>query len=483
MISKLLNRSNGHPKLVSEIIGRIATIVRILPAYISVDKTPVDYAYWDKLARGKLPGYELGGLFAHPIAETLADWDLGNGFTAATDNDDVDEQIADFLEDNLQTIIDADENSMKHGDAYLVVNLDGTLTPIAPDLVEIQTAELDFRTITGYKITTRLDKATVTDHYQLDGRTITIESASKILDGIEIPGGKRIFEFDNLIGRLPVVHIADGRGINETRGHPIYEALRKLFAWYHDVLDAGLEGVQKMGRPTPTVSGLENVQETINANKTGEQTVTNDDGTTSKVPVIDLGKLTMFFAGKGGKFEYASPGAFFADTSAALKKLFYIMLEHIRIPEWVWGGAVASSKASVDAQTPAWVRKIQGRQRRLKRPLQELLEIWLATMALTMPIPAGLKVKISYPDLFGEDETLSQAWLKLAMDAGLLTDKTALAFINRHIDIVEDVAAEIEKARAEGQAKQEAFDARVNADMADAQNRDQQDMEDERMTA
>jgi hypothetical protein len=324
---------NEVSKVVSELIGRVSVIIRTPLAYKSVDRTVADHKWWDALSRGKQPGYELGGLFAHPIAETMADWDLGNGFTASTDNDEVDELLADFLEDNLQTIIDADENSMKYGDAFLVVNLDGTLTPVSPDLVEIETADLDFRTVTGYKITTALDKATVVDHYTLAGRTITLTSASRELDGIPIPGGKRVLEFDNLIGRLPVVHFADGKGINETRGHPIYEALRKLFAWYHDVLEAALEGVQKMGRPTPTVNNLENVQETINANKTGEETITNADGTSTRVPVIDLGKLTMFFTGKGGKFEYASPGAFFADTSAALKKLFYIMLEHIRIPE------------------------------------------------------------------------------------------------------------------------------------------------------
>lgn len=460
-----LRRDTDVRKLVSEMINRVAAIVRIPSAIRSVDNTTPDYAWWDRLVRGKQAGYELGGLFAQPIAETLADWDLGKGFTATTDNDEVDELLADFLEDTLQDIIDADESSMKLGDAYLVVNVDGTLTPVSPDLVEIKTADLDYRRVIGYKITTKLEKATITDEYGLDKRTITIESPSQMLDGIAIPGGKRVLEFDNLIGRLPVIHFADGKGVNETHGHPIFEALRKLFAWYHDVLDAALEGVQKMGRPTPTVNGLEDVAATINANKTGEETVLNADGTTSRIPVIDLGKVSMFFTGKGGKFEYASPGQFFADTSSALKKLFYIMLEHIRIPEWVWGGAVASSKASVDAQTPAWIRKIEGRQRRLKRPLQELLEVWLATAALVMPVPAGLRVKISYPDLYNRDENLSMNWLKLAMEGGLLTDVTALTYINRYLNVVEDVEAEIEAAKKEGEEKQAAFDARVDEEL------------------
>jgi len=458
------NGNKPVKQMAVEMIGRVAApFVRVYTS-LSVDRTRPDERFYDRLLRSKEPGYELGGLFARPTAETLADWTLGQGFTATSGDDAVDERLAEFIEEHLDDIIKAYKGALGRGNAYLVVNPDATLTGVSPDIVEKETDDLDPQRTTGFKITSRLEKFIIVDHYTLKGREVIIKQTG-IVDGKVATSAEPPIEFDNLTGRLPVIHFAEDMGENEIYGHPVHDGLVKLFARYDDVLNAGLDGVEIMGRPIAVAEGLEDPEQTKRAMATGEENVRDKDGVMQTVPVIDFQRLSMLFLGKGGSFKFASPGSFSADMVALLKKLFYLMLEHIRIPEWVWGGAVQSSKASVDAQMPAWIKVIQGRQRTLKKTLVELLEVWLATAALVEPLSTNVKIAVDFPDLAGEDESLSMQWLTLALENGLLTDESALSFINRHVEIVEDVAAEIAKARQEAEEKQEQFAARVDEEL------------------
>lgn len=479
MIFSRKRQSNGDKparQLVTEMIGRVAAPFIRLYTSLTVDRTRPDERWWDRFLRGKEPGYELGGLFARPTAETLADWTLGQGFTASTDNEAVDERLNEFVGDHLDDILDAYKRSLGRGNSYLVVNPDATLTPVSPDQVEVETDPLNIHRVTGYKITSRLEHYHIIDHYTLSGREVIIKQTGT-LDGQPVTLQATTQVFENLTGRLPVIHFAEDRSENEIYGHPVTESLVKLFARYDDILNAGLDGAEVMGRPVPVAEGLEDPEQTKRALATGEETVRDKDGANQTIPIIDFRALSMLFLGKGGSFKFASPGSFSADTVALLKKLFYLMLEHIRIPEWVWGGAVQSSKASVDAQMPAWIKVIQGRQRKVKKVLVELLEVWLATVALTEPLATDVKIAIEFPDLAGEDETLSMQWLTLAITNGLITDETALAFINAHAPMVEDVAAEIAAAKAESQEKQEQFDARLDEEL---NRRDAEEDEEER---
>lgn len=464
MLFRRGKKANPVKKLAMEMIGRVAAPMVRIYTHLSVDRTSPNYPFYDRLLRSKEQGYELGGLFAKPTVETMADWVLGMGFTATTGNEKVDERLAECIDEHLDDILKTYKGSLGRGNGYLVVNPDATLTRVSPELVEKETDDLDPQRTTGFKITSRLEKFQIEDHYTLDAREVTIKQIGNFNGSFE-PTPAQTITFENLIGRLPVIHFAEDMGENEIYGHPMMEGLVKLFARYDDSLNAGLDGAEMMGRPVPVVEGLEDPEQTMRAMQTGEEKVRDKDGNLQTVGTIDLRQIPVVFVGKLGSFKFASPGSFSADTVALLKKLFYLMLEHIRIPEWVWGGAVQSSKASVDAQMPAWIKVIQGRQRALKKVLQEFLEVWLATAALVEPLTTNVQIKVEFPDLAGEDETLSMQWLTLALEHGLLTDESALAYINRHAEMVEDVAAEIAKARQQAEAKQAEFDKRVDEEL------------------
>jgi hypothetical protein len=216
-----------------------------------------------------------------------------------------------------------------------------------------------------------------------------------------------------------------------------------------------------MGRPIPVAEGLSDPALAQQQNSSRTETVYNEDGTAVQVPVVDFEDLTMLWLGEGGTFKFAAPGSFSADSVAMLQILFYLMLEHIGIPEWAWGGAISSSKASVDAQMPAFVRYLEGRRTQIQAALLKLADVWLAVQRLT-GVVAAVEISIEWPALEGRDDQQLMAKIKLARDQGLLTDETTL----RLLELVDDPAAEVAAAADAAQTDETRMQAEIDAQMA-----------------
>lgn len=439
----------------SEMIGRTGqgtrpqVKLRNLYPPINIDWTQTDYQWWDKLRRGKQPGYELGGLFTEPIGEILADWTLGRGFTLETGDAYADQALAAFIKDNLDTLIDWDYDSYTLGDAYLAINPDGTLQGISPPSVEPHRNPINHRDVWGYTVTTRPEQGVrIVDEYHL--RTDERDTPYRKLT-IQQRGETTEAEFPLLIDKLPIVALHHKRSTNEVFGRPGYEGLRALFAEYDDVFTKGLGGVKLMGNPIPTVEGADDPAQEIENNKTSTETIQHRDGTTEDVPVIDLALLSFLVFGKGASFNFKGPGSGFTeDAGRMLEYLFLLMLQRSRIPEWAWGGAIASSKASVEAQMPAFARFIEGRQRRIGKRIIELAQVWLAYRALVdRRIRPDLAPEIIFSEVMARDEALTRDWADLLLRNGAIRKETAV----RAADLpgVDDPTGEVEAAQVEAQ--------------------------------
>ena len=449
-------------KVVAEIIGRTTSPYRRVQPITrqSYDNTVPDYRFYSYLRRGKEPGYRLGALFAKRLCEIDAEWTIGSGFTVDTENEDLDTRLAEFVQDNLDLFMTLRKDASAVGDAYVIVNADASITIVNPDTVEIITDPLDYTTVIAYRIKTVLQAVTITDEYRLDGRTVTLEQGGK-------PPIKQ--DFPNLIGRIPVIHLANDKETNELYGHPIYDALITLFARYDDVLQKSLDGVEIMGRPIPVAEGLKDPELAKESNSTRSEDVMDKDGNLHTVPVVDFEDLTMLWLGEGASFKFASPEPFSADTVAMLKKMFYLMLEHTGIPEWVWGGAVSSSMASVEAQKPAFIHYLEGRRLQLERFLYDLFEVYLATLKLSEPVPAYDRLYIEWPELGENDEALLFEKIKYADSTAKITDSTTL----RLLDLVDNPEEEIKEAQTESVDTEAAIQAEVDA-LMNQNNQDNQ---------
>lgn len=444
--------------LSSQVIGRLYT-------QISVDWTQTDYAWWAKFRRGKQPGYEIGGLFASPIASIAADWTLGKGVLPTTGHAYTDGVLTDWVEEHLVDLIDWDYDASTLGDAYLGINPDGSLERIAPDLVTPIPNPANFRDIWGYTITTRpSESVTIEDTYLLQPMG-EFKSAGRHLKITQAGKPPVIEDYPLLTDELPIIPYHSGTEANEPLGHPMYEALRKLFAEYDDVTTKSVDGVKAMGHPVPVMEGAEDPDAEIKNNATGSTQLRNEDGTVQTVSVIDLAKIFMLVLGKGASFKFASPNAFTEDAGRMLEYLFLLMLQHSRIPEWAWGGAVASSKASVDSQMPAFERFIEGRQRRVARPIKHLLRVWIKTMALTdRRLRAALPLKIGYPAINPRSEDTDLKWIELGRKERAVTRETLLKVAN--LPGIDDPGLEVAAAQQEGLDQQAAEEAAIQAEIA-----------------
>jgi len=447
----IANGTNGRHKegaVVSEIVGRTTSpYTRHIPYRTTVDRTQVDYAWWSRFRRGKEDGTELGGAFARPILNILASWVLGSGVDVDTTNEVANERLSQFVMDELDTLLTWYTDGLALGDSYLIVNADGSLSMAPPDTVEVVTDPFDYSTVLAYRITTKLETVTIVDEYRTDGRTVII----KMGDALRASRPDQIFEFANPTGLMPVVPYHNEREANETHGHPVYEGLLHLFIRYDDLLNKSLDGVEVMGRPIP-VSTSDNPENDRRVNATRTDNYTDKEGNPQTETVVDFAELTMLWLKAPATFEFAAPGPFAADSKAMLKTLFYLMLEHTGIPEGVWGGAIASSMASFEAQLPAFVRLIDRWRKALAGPLRDLFQVWYASVALFEFLPVVEDMTLTWPEVTpSDDEILVKKVAQASLD-NLLTRETEL----RVLDLgIEDPAAEVAAAQEEADDEQE----------------------------
>ncbi len=499
----ILDAFRRPKQVVAEIIGRVAVAVpiwRVYTAKATVDATQTDYEWWDKLRRGKQSGYEFGGLFCQPILQIVSAHVWGDGPQLAladgagadadpeTDNRAyTDALLGRWVAAQTGDMLARLQDLYALGDQTLIVNqVDGTISVASPEAVEVERDPLDWETVRKVTIRTRTDTVEIADEYRLDGRTVTV-TWLKAVDGHQV-GQKQPFQFQNLIGRLPVVLLANDRGANETNGRPIYEPLRHLFSRYDDLIVKALDGAELMGNPLPTFEGMEDINETIDVNATAEdETYTDREGNTASRKTLAFDRLAAVFVGKGGRFDFKSPQrGFTEDIRNLLKSLFLLMLDYTRIPEYLWGGAIASSKASAETQMPPFAQYVTFKRGQLegigaddmlgaeaRGGLLELADIWLRTRALVDPRVVVAPVACTWPEIMGEDEALQLEKIKYADGTGKLTAKTALELL----DLVDDEATEIEKAREEGEEamrKQAEFSDRLADAEREAAERDDQ---------
>lgn len=465
---------------IREIIGRYTVgevdlwSVRNTAAPKTIDETRPDYEFWDKFRRGKALGYKIGALFAKPTADILSSWEMGQGFIAKLEQDKqiktddgtdsstddaeyTNTKLADFLNQNHALMVEIEKDKLALGDQFVIVNPDASLSVAPPNTVKIARDPLDYRTVLAYTITTKTGDFTIEDQYRADGRTVTISKG----------GAQNVFEYENLIGEIPVVHFANERSSNEMYGHPVYEALLPLCEEYDDTCYKMIDGAKLMGNPVPSIEGLEDLSQVENVNDTQEDDeYTDKNGNTETRKTLRFDKNALFLIGKGGSLNFKGPPTGFTeDTKNVLKVLFLLQLDHTRIPEYLWGGAIASSKASAETQEAPFVSYIEERQKGMEEPILKLLRIVQLTRALVDPRIVVGDLTIEWLPIKPEAADLTLRKVEAAVTNSLITKETAL----EKLDLVDDPQTEVEKAKEEAKEAQDEFQRRVDDELAAAQ--------------
>jgi hypothetical protein len=434
---------------IRELIGRATYVVgsfwqQIVAGKKSIDESRTDYTFWDRFRHGKAKGFEIAGVFAKPITQILASWVLGSRVTARVDSGDqyTNMLLSKFLRRIHGLLIKFLEDLYALGDMYIIVNPDGSLSMPSPETVDVEYDPLDYRRPIRFRVTTSLSKATVIDDYTAQGRTMVIKWAATE----DRQAHEETRKFENLTGRIPVIHFANDRSGNEIFGRPVYEALFRVFGRYDDLVEKGLDGAELLGNPIPAFEGVEDIDETIEANADPNDAIT-DPVTGETHPVINWHRLQAIFVGKGGRFDYKSPRQnFTSDVREMLKLLFLLVLEFTRIPEAVWGGELTSSRSTAVEQMKNFYNHIRARRIALEGAggdeelgaeprggLLELIDVWLRTVALT-----DRRVKVGDITMYWEPLTEVPYDVRLkatqwANGMGYISGRSAL----RHLEMIE----------------------------------------------
>jgi hypothetical protein len=136
-----------------------------------------------------------------------------------------------------------------------------------------------------------------------------------------------------------------------------------------------------------------------------------------------------------------------------MRQLFLLMLHHMRIPEFMWGGAVQSSKSSAEAQLPPFIQYIKYQRLQFEGQgadpvlgilasggLLELVDVWLRMYKLLNPAIVLGTARVHWPEIDIQDNTLKFQWGQFLAMAGYINGEEALRMSSYFDDPAETFA-------------------------------------------
>lgn len=409
--------------------------------YHVTDNSSVNYPKARQLYANTLAEYKLGAGFAKPIINATAGFMGVPSFTHAGDVEPVNEALKAFFESEIGTLYLAQRDSMRDGDCYLRLvygpdpidpagNSRFNLVQLVPDTVTPVPALLG----EGWS-------AVVIEHAYTPPmpqrpfiilETISREQVSYRVEGEATPEIRS--EWDDKVepnrwGLIPIVHFRNEGDPSASRGVSDLEALEPFFRAYHDTLLVGLGGIQWFAKPK-AIFNLGDVDTFIDENF-------RDAQKTGAVPNFQGRDMFLMNLEDKVSFLTANPGT--EGVAKLLELLFLNIVDTSETPEFVMGGAIASSKASVSEQMIPFTKKIERKRLQFTMAHRELAAKYLAMASLVGELGGVLDsyaVNLTWPEITPKDESAIAATIKTlvdafvaAVDAGLISAESASDFL------------------------------------------------------
>lgn len=487
---------------VAEMIGRVlpkqnwfavgGSLVDLYAELPSVDYSQVNYALTRALfyaseikdKNGKVYGkqYLLGAAFAKPIVNIAAAFMMGklpnirldieeedtdennDSKKAKTTDDKVEEpnKEVEYTEKKLNRWNDRNKskifkilrNSMRDGDLYVMVGKDAKLTLLPPDQIDVVYDEIEgkvigynrtqyisgeingqkknikhvteYRMKSPYRVVKKYDKDKNDEYTTIEKYTITDEAIAPI-----------------------IVHFANEREPGQLYGNSEYQGIYYLIAMYHAVLENAIKNNLFHSKSTPFITGVENAK-----------TFKEDNGTKDSKGNIKFkwdGKR-LLVGGKGFDIKTVSGVITASEADTLLNILFWLIAQHSETPEFAFGTAVKSSKASVSEQMPMLIEKARRKQNEYTEPYEELLSAVRKKLKISYPkMTDKYDIDVTWQPILDEDYKLNLEIVTFLSEEGIVTDKTKLNMLGA-TRFIADPEKEMEEAKRENKEKQEALD-------------------------
>lgn len=367
-----------------------------------------------------------------------------------------------WLDENRNLLYLLARNSFRDGDSFVVIEDDGELIEVPPEDVDIIQNPFRPDSIDGYDIFTTIDDPdvktknqtiTYVDEIRRTYRRRMIQDQSG--NRTEVPGTRvdyRSAEDGGLEERdLPVIHFANEKEARALYGVSEFQSLYFLMANYHAVLAAAIKGNIYNSSAVPVVQGVENMRQFLESNFKKDA-----DGNY----VLKWDSDRMLVVGKGGSVQMLQADGTASDAQTLLEVLFWLIAQNSETPEFAFGTAVQSSKASVSEQTPMLIKKAIRKQGQLEAPIRKLIDLYIKRMAVLRPeeFNSETQFSIDMPDILDKDLNVNIQIVNTLLEKGIITEETAAIMLNIG-KYVKDLDKEIAKARAQKNARNPMTDA------------------------
>lgn len=409
-----------------------------------LDSSRVNYTLTRALYRNVDDRYKLGAGFARPIVDTAA------GFMGAPHFDfQSDPDAAQALENDMDRwvgkILRINRNSVRDGDqfvrlSYVQTKLDPQkrefrlqlippewVTPI-PDPITggWQKLVIRYPVIKSDEQGRKEADYTITETLTATTRTVEVDSRAPA----DIRAAMEISEI-NPWGFVPVVHFKNEDEETQLYGASDLEPVEPFMKAYHDVMLMAVQGSKYFSRPKVKFA-LKDVGAFLKNN------FSEEERNSGKLKFADK-EIFMLQDDDDAAFISANAGT--EGVATLLKFLFFCVVDVSQTPEFAFGTAVSSSKASVSEQMTPLSRKIRRKRGLFEEPYGELASMYLAMWA-----KVNLRSLDTYQADIGWDElsprndkevadtilSLSQG-LSLAVENGLMSGEAASEFMREFV--------------------------------------------------
>lgn len=409
-----------------------------------LDSSRVNYDLARALYRNTEDRYKLGAAFARPVVNSTAGF-VGAPHFSHRDRE-ADGALEEFAAAEASRLIRAVRNAVRDGDVF--VRVVHERDPLTPDQQRFGLRLLPPEWVTPIldPLTGALQEVIIRYPVEQRDRDGRVQGTYHVIETLRRDA--RILEADgrapaevrerlarepreNVWGLIPVVHIRNEPEEYATWGASDLEPLEPFLRAYHDVMLYAVQGARMFARPKVRFT-LQDVDAFLERNFTPEE--------------IQSGRLRfdtreVFLLQDGEEVAFITADTGLSAITTLLKFLFFCIVDVSETPEFAFGTAVSSSKASVSEQMVPFARKIRRKRGQLEEPMQELAGIYLAMWARVNSRKLDTyRASIGWEEIQPRDDReLAQTVATLvggltqAVDAGLMSLDAAADFLREFV--------------------------------------------------
>jgi hypothetical protein len=341
-----------------------------------------DYALTKELYYNTNDKYKLGAGFAKPVINTTV------GFcglpSIITEDENAQSDIDSYMSKWSGLFLIAQLDSLRDGDSYVrfmkIKNdlklFKGEETSLQAFLISPESVTIIPDPITGeaekYIIQTLIDyndednkhyDFTVVESITKDKRTVTYTG--------DVPADKTNIDEENTWGFIPIIHFKNAAEPNEFHGRSELEVIEPFMKAYHDVFLQAMQSNKLNSNPKIKLK-LSDVDAFLEHNF-GKEKVAE----VKQTGKLDFNK-DLYLLNINEDMGFVEVSSATGDAKVLLELLFYCIVDASQVPEFAFGTAVQSSKASVSEQLVPLEKKIGMKRKELETIYQRLVRVLLA---------------------------------------------------------------------------------------------------------